>query len=158
MRASRERGRDEFKVAGLRGQWIGIGVMLACCLTVGCRPSDDDQFWLAVQEVRAGHSTAIDLNESPMADDSPLGELRGLDELTSLNLDRTPVTDEGLAAIGKLPNLQDLSLTRTRISNAGIATIVANFPELVSLRIDETVITDAGFKKLADAEHLVSLS
>ncbi|WP_146390567.1 leucine-rich repeat domain-containing protein [Allorhodopirellula solitaria] len=133
-------------------------LMLICLLIAGCSRSKEDQLRSAVKEVRAGHTTEIDLSESPLEDDALLSELQGLDGLESLNLDRTPVTDDGLAAMGHLPNLHLLSLAQTRVSNAGIATLVTNFPKLVSLRLDETVITDPGFAELAHAEHLEMLS
>lgn len=136
---------------------FSILTSIACLLVAGCGISNEERFLAAVGDARAGNSNVFDVREWPMADDSLLRELAGIDGLQSLNLDRTPVTDAGIAAIGRLPGLKSLSLTRTRLSGESVEMIVDQFPGLVHLRLDETTI-GPGVPALARSENLQQLS
>jgi hypothetical protein len=56
--------------------------------------------------------------------------LRGLPDLSSLDLARTKVTDEGLAHLGACKELRHLDLTGTRVTAAGVADLQKKPPEL----------------------------
>ena len=143
--------------SGARPVASGTCVIVWLLLT-GCEQGNDDRFRIVVRQVRDELSSSIDIRETPLADESLVAELNGLSALKDLNLDRSPVTNAGLMAIGSLPALEKLSLSRTQISNEGTKTIVTNFPSLVFLRLDETVVTDAGIDALSDLPALQELS
>lgn len=67
-----------------------------------------------------------------------------------LNLNETPVTDDGLENLEYLPHLNIVWLRDTQIGDAGLAHLV-DLPELKWLDAGNTNITDAGL------EHLVKM-
>lgn len=134
--------------------WLLI-VLLGC---VGCQRSNDALFVEAIEGVASGKAKSIDIRNAPIADESSLSKLAGLSNLDSLNLDKSPVTDAGLASIGPQPALRALSLTRTAITNKSLATIAENFPGLVYLRLDETTINDNALESLSGLKQLQEIS
>lgn len=131
---------------------------LLCISLTACNQTDDERFCAAVAEVRDELTSAIDVREIPISDESLLSRLRGLSSLKELNIDTSPITKTGLVSIGPLPDLKELSLSRTHITDVGCQTIAENFSGLVFLRIDETVVADQGVAALAGLEHLEELS
>jgi Leucine Rich repeat len=127
-------------------------------LSAGCKQSNDELFLDSILDVRDELSASVDIRETPISDESLLTTLNGLAGLKNLNLDRSPVTDAGLASIGTLPGLETLSLSRTQITNDGVKTIVQDYPGLTFLRLDETVISDDGIDVLPGLTKLEELS
>lgn len=135
-----------------------VTLCLVWLLLTGCQQSNDQIFLSRVDEVRDDLSASVDIRETPLSDESLVAQLNGLAGLKKLNLDRSPITDAGLQAIGPLPQLGHLSLSRTQITNDGVKTLVEHYPSLVFLRLDETVVTDEGVEALADLPRLKELS
>ena len=80
-------------------------------------------------QVSAGHQVRLDVGTVAARDLSPLDELRP-DDLVTLRLGNSEVTDDELKHVGRLTGLVDLRLELTRVTDAGIA----HLSELTSLR------------------------
>ena len=124
----------------------------------GCSKNPDAPFLDAIANVKAGRTASIDIRQTPLSSDQLLEKLAGLEPLRSLNLDRSPVTNDGLAKIGTLVDLQELPLSQTRITDEGLSIIVKNFPGLTGLILNRTMITDNGIKALVKLDRLEHLS
>ncbi len=82
----------------------------------------------------------------------------GLDTITSLDLTRSGVSDEGLKTLAAFPKLAELILTDTRITNTGLAT-VATVQSLRTLTLaNMRGIDDNGIKSLSPLKALESLT
>jgi Leucine-rich repeat (LRR) protein len=55
--------------------------------------------------------------------DAGLVNLKGLNDLVTLDLDGTSVTDDGLANLKGLRNLQRLDLSNTQVTDEGVAAL-----------------------------------
>jgi len=84
--------------------------------------------------------------------DDPLLErhVARMSNLTTLNLDGTPVTDAGMQTIGKLEKLQGLTLIGTKITDAGLEKL-KSLSNLTELLLQGTGVTAAGVAKLQAA-------
>ena len=82
----------------------------------------------------------------------PEGELTEADlaKITSLFLDESQITDEGLKEVAKLQNLNLLSLERTQITDEGLKE-VAKLQNLKKLYLPATQATKAGVTELKKA-------
>jgi len=91
--------------------------------------------------------------------DKGLAYIGGLKSLTGLNISDVtpPVTDDGLAQIGRLEKLQCLELARTRITDAGLVHL-ASMEQLRTLYIGNATISDQGWGNLARLLHIEELS
>lgn len=89
--------------------------------------------------------------------DKAVKDLAGLKHLNKLHLEHTAVTDEGIAAMGAMPNLEYLNLIGTKVSDASINTI-AGFKALKSLYVWQSAVTEEGIaelRKLRPDLHIV---
>lgn len=136
-------------------RWI---VFVQLILVCGCGKTNEQKFLDSVVAVRAGKRNFIDQRKAPMVDESQLSELAGLTGLVSLNLDNTPITDQGLQTIGPNASLKKLSLTKTLITSKAVPLIVEQFPNLQFLRLDETATTDAAVTETMQLQKLKELS
>ena len=68
--------------------------------------------------------------------------IAGLQELESLNLAGTKISDAGLVKLGKLSKLRELNLSNTQISKRGLESLVA-LPNLEKLYLYKTPKLDA---------------
>jgi Leucine rich repeat/Leucine Rich repeat len=93
---------------------------------------------------------------SPITD-AGLVHLKGLTQLTSLNLSGLPITDSGLGNLCGLAQLGGLYLSRTKVKGQGLA-VLKSLPELTILYLDEGELTDDGAQSLAGASNLQELS
>ncbi len=75
------------------------------------------------------------------------------EQITWLDAKDTPLTDAGLAAVGKMKNLTRLRVEKTRISDAGLAHL-ARLEYLESLNLYGTEVSDAGLEHLAGLPNL----
>lgn len=89
--------------------------------------------------------------------DSDLLLLHRFQQLESLDLAGTAVTDKGLESLNGLGKLGMLYLEDTKITDAGLKAL-ANLPELWELNLENTQVTDAGLATLKDVKKLTSLS
>jgi|GEM_PF-1582477 len=95
--------------------------------------------------------TSLDLSGSSITNES-LAALDGA-AIRTLRLDRTAITDSGLARLEDLPQLESLSLQLTPVSDAGLATL-ARLPHLQMLYLAGSNVTSAGVASLADCQRL----
>ena len=72
-------------------------------------------------------------------------------------LHQTPVTDDDLAVLEKLPKLRNLFLGQTKIGDAGLVHL-EQATELETLSVNATNLTDAGLKSLEGLKHLKTLN
>lgn len=79
------------------------------------------------------------------------------DDVASLSLHLTEVTDVGLKELTSLKNLSVLSLEGTEITNQGIKELVG-FQRLTQLNLNDTKLTDRGIKAIGTLKHLTALS
>ncbi len=88
-----------------------------------------------------------------------LAELKeGLDAITTLDLSRSGVSDEGLKHLAAFPQLAELNLSETRVSNAGLVS-VAEVKTLRSLTLGNLRgVDDTGVKHLSSLKELESLT
>ena len=90
-------------------------------------------------------------------DDTALAKLAPLAQhVTELDLGHTHVTDEGCAALAKMPRLTSLDLRQTAVSNHGTAALAA-CKELRTLNLFGTKAGDYGVAALGDLKHLENL-
>ncbi len=96
---------------------------------------------------------AIDLAFEQVAD----GNIRQLaaeeEQIESLTLTGTQVTDRGLAYLRKLPRLRSLSLSKTSVTDGGCE-ILAEITTLESLSLSDTAVTDQGIRCLRNLTNL----
>ncbi len=72
-------------------------------------------------------------------------------------LHTTPVTDDDLAALEKLPQLQNVFLGKTQIGDAGLSHL-SSAAELKTLSLNSTRVSDEGLKSLAKLKNLKTLN
>ena len=81
--------------------------------------------------------------------DAGLKELAGLRHLTSLSLNETKVTDVGMKEVGGLKSLQEIGLFDTKVTGAGLKEL-AGLKNLSSLYLKEDQITDMTLRSLRE--------
>jgi Leucine-rich repeat (LRR) protein len=91
------------------------------------------------------------------ATDSTVGHLGCLTKVEVLELEKTEVTDEGLAQIKGLTNLRKLHLSNTRVTDAGLAHL-KGLTGLELIQLDNTQVTDAGLSHLKGMTRLTDLN
>ncbi|HYH56143.1 MAG TPA: hypothetical protein VD772_05990, partial [Anseongella sp.] len=91
-------------------------------------------------QVSCINDTAFGNTDAPLL--LPLKE-----QIVWLELGNTQISDEGLAAIGQLPNLTRLHLEHTAVGDAGLAAL-ASCKNLRFLNLFGTGVTDAGLEHL----------
>ncbi|WP_163381496.1 c-type cytochrome domain-containing protein [Cyclobacterium sp. SYSU L10401] len=110
---------------------------------IAIKPLSNDANWLQVTLYK---NDPVDEVLNRLAADFP-------EQVTWLDVKDTPLTDEGLAAIGKFKNLTRLRAEKTDISDAGLAHL-KDLQYLESLNIYGTSVTDEGLASLENLENL----
>ena len=85
--------------------------------------------------------------EKTRVTDEGLAYLKGLTDLYFLMLAQTKVTDSGLAHLSELKKLEVLWLADTRVTDAGLVQL-QGLPNLSDLRLGGTRVSDAGLAHL----------
>ena len=85
------------------------------------------------------------------ADVAPLADVA--EQVFSLNLAGSNVSDGGMAVLGQLKNLSRLHLENSAVTDAGLAH-VASLERLQYLNVYDTAVTDAGMAHLEGLKHL----
>jgi hypothetical protein len=98
----------------------------------------------------------IDLHRTNVTD-ADLAQFERLTELRLLNLYGTKITDAGLKSLSGLRNIQTLYLSGTAISDAGLQNLQGML-KLSDLGLNQTGITDVGLNYLHGLNNLHSLS
>lgn len=99
---------------------------------------------------------SVNLADSEVTD-STLVYLTGLPHLERLWLNRTAVTDAGLIHLASLTGLQELGLQGTRMGDAGLAHLTG-LTKLEILFVSQTKLTDAGLRHIQGFTRLQKLS
>jgi hypothetical protein len=94
----------------------------------------------------------VDLDKSTVTD-AGLAKLDALTGLRYLDLAETAVTDTGVAALLPLRELRGINLDETRVSDAALVHL-KEFPNLQFVCLCETRVTDAGLAHLASLLNL----
>jgi hypothetical protein len=100
--------------------------------------------------------TSLAMNQTPITDQG-LASITRLPNLKFLNLQGTPVGDEGLAHLSKLGSLKGLDVGRSKVTDAGLARL-AGHPGLESLCLWSTKVSDIGVDSLVTCPKLSSLN
>ena len=104
---------------------------------IACEPVAADQPWLY-----------CNASKHHAFGDADLAALSGVaDNVRSLNLAGTAVTDAGMAVVATLPNLTELHLERTAVTDAGLRRLTP-LANLEYLNLYGTAVTDAGLDVL----------
>ncbi len=103
---------------------------------------------LVPRSQQAGDGLILRTAGSPRrGDDATLARLAPIAELiVEAELARTPVTDAGLAALGRWTNLRSLDLSRTRVTGQGVAAL-ASLPHLEALNLTDSAVDAAGIQR-----------
>ncbi len=96
------------------------------------------------------HVVIADLESRPAPHDSGLESLRGLEQLASLDLSGTSVTDRGMAVAASLPALKILRLRGTGLTDESVPRLCL-LTGLAELDLRDTSITDAGVRAVRSA-------
>src|SRR5579872_6105606 len=107
-----------------------------------------DDWMLAVDD----EINSIDLSGTAITD-AGLVHISRLPKLQELHLDGTHIGDSGLAHLNDLTSLEILSLSGTRISDSGLANLKC-LARLVRLILSNTRVTDAGLAHLKGLSSL----
>lgn len=99
---------------------------------------------------------SIEGDSEPLSLDSGLAALKRLQNVISVHLGGTDVTDVGLSHLAGLTSLKRLHLEKTKLSDAGLAQL-AGLESLTYLNLYGTAVTDAGLKPLEGLKRLRSL-
>ena len=100
--------------------------------------------------------TSSDQTVAPPSLDDELRILKELNNVVSLHLGSTDVTDKGLSHVADLNSLQKLHLEKTSITDLGLAHL-KELKNLSYLNLYGTKISDEGLKYLEDLKNLKQL-
>ena len=100
-----------------------------------------------------GTVVAVDFGFEPLATDSDLALLKGLDHLAEVTMSEMKFTDAGLKHIASLPSLKRLYLSDTKFTDADLK-YLDGLTELEELGLSGTAITDASIPVLATQHSL----
>ena len=103
---------------------------------------------LVPRSQQAGDGLILRTAGSPRrCDDAALARLEPVAELiVEAELARTPITDAGLASVGRWANLRSLDLSRTRVTGQGVAAL-ADLARLEALNLTDTAVDAAGLER-----------
>lgn len=105
--------------------------------------------------IREIQSLFLDLTNTPITDDA-MTDLARLPNMRVLNLTQTKVTDRGLKLISASRDLRLLKLNRTRITAEGLG-LLADMPSLNRLYLGDTRLTDDAMPVIAKLPQLEAL-
>lgn len=141
-----------------------VSISLALCALIGCaRATSPEGSALATlqKEIGAkgitddkGHVVSI---TARTITDETAPKLESFGSLKSLGLAGSPLGDQGLASLGKLPELESLSLENSQVSDAGLSNL-RELKQLRELNLAQCQITDAGLEPLSNLTALTMLN
>jgi hypothetical protein len=111
-----------------------------------------DEVLSLIRDIRA---LFLDLSDTPVKDEA-LQDLARLPNLHVLNLTRTKTSDRGLKFIAASRSLVLLKLTRTRITDDGLA-VFSGTPSLRLIYLGDTALTDAALRHLVNLPQLEAI-
>ena len=154
--------------------WLRVAALLALTSAVATEAADDAKgpspaLQEAVKKVEATGASLLPiaanassyrftaLNVAKEFNDAGLALLAPIAEnIASLDLARTAVTDAGLAQVAKMTQLKELRLDNTGITDAGLDHL-KNLAQLEYLNLYGSKITDNGLQKLTGLKNLKAL-
>ncbi len=142
---------DNDRTAALRA--LELGGMVE--ISVGDEPQVIDQ--LSELPIRHFQTRKIILHENKKVLDEDLKLFCFLDNLETLDLYDTNITDAGIANLNALPALIKIDLYNTSTGDASLEHL-SRFGTLRSLSMQQTAVTNAGLKYLAGLSSLDSLN
>jgi serine/threonine protein kinase/Leucine-rich repeat (LRR) protein len=98
----------------------------------------------------------VNLNRIPKVEDAGLDHLKGLTNLSYLDLDGAAVTDAGLERLKGLTHLTYLDLGATRVTDAGLGHL-KGLTNLTYLDLGVTRVSDRGLDRLEGLTNLTGL-
>jgi len=104
---------------------------------------------LALLQDIAPHVTEVNLAKTGVTDED-LAALNGLEHITRINLAETAITDAGLEHLKGLEHLEYLNLYGTQVSDAGIGTLTG-ISSLRNVYLWQTNVTASGAERLREA-------
>ena len=97
----------------------------------------------------------LDVSDTPLKDEA-LPELARMPNLQVLNVTRTRMTDLGLKLVAASRDIRLLKLNRTRITDDGLACL-AEMPSLRLIYLGDTALTDAALQRLTKLPQLEAI-
>ncbi len=97
----------------------------------------------------------LDVSDTPLKDEA-LPELARMPNLQVLNASRTRMTDLGLKLVAASRDIRLLKLNRTRITDDGLECL-AEMPSLRLIYLGDTTLTDAALRQLAKLPQLEAI-
>ncbi len=98
----------------------------------------------------------VDLQSNPKVNDAGLEHLKGLSNLTKLDLRNTQVSDAGLERLKRLGKLRVFFLQGTRVSDAGLVHL-KGLSDLAELYLEWTRVSGSGLQHLEGLAELTRL-
>lgn len=105
-----------------------------------------------INSVRLGQTDRIEITQIIIGDDNLL-QLKGLDGLRELYLEKSQISDKGVAPLTTLRNLENLRIRGSRIRDNGFKQI-CTIASLKQLNLPQADLTDAGLELLPTLRHL----
>ncbi len=114
----------------------------------------------AIEEMIQRSLKELDLSGQSITDAELESYLQDADEITSLNLQGSEITDAGLTALAGLKQLESLRLDGTAVSDKGLELLArqGNLGGLKVLGLSDTKVTAEGLKSLAQLSGLEELA
>jgi hypothetical protein len=111
-----------------------------------------DEVLLLIREIQV---LFLDVSDTPLKDEA-IPELARMPNLQVLNVTRTTMTDQGLKLAAASRDLRLLKLNRTRITDDGLSCLAA-MPSLRLIYLGETSLTDAALQHLTKLPQLEAI-
>ena len=158
--------------SNLGRQYLILLLFVGCCavglaisfwrtgmLTIGSPPKQSPSTSIPeaswdeqISAVQRGEGDRIEITQTVIGDEH-LQQLNELTALRELILDKSNVTDAGLAPLKKLPNLDHLRLRGAKITDQGFHDI-CQLSSLKRLNLPQADLTDAGLAELPALDKL----
>ncbi|WP_425616548.1 hypothetical protein NA78x_000196 [Anatilimnocola sp. NA78] len=133
-----------------------VALALPGCSSNGSKPEASAPPELTWDEqvvaVKAGTTDRLEITEATI-DDTQLQQLAELSSLRELLLDKSNVTDAGVAHLTKLGKLEHLKLRGARITDAGFQQL-CTIESLQRLNLPQADLTDAGLAAITNLKQL----
>jgi len=133
---------------------IDFGVFKNLRMVTVCGPEVTDQLLVRLQAIPPTVKI-LKIFIAPITDDALTGLLRKQKSLVFVELSVTPITDKSLAELSKLQELHTLFLDETKITDKGLKSLAKS--QLTYLSLRDTGISDVGLLELKGVTTLRQL-
>ena len=138
--------------------FFAVAVLLCAAWAIGC--GRDIGKWLRQSKMHEIDLSGDYDDPAGYATDEDLAAIiarKNADEVTTLWLYHSNITDEGLEPVARLKNLTKVSLGESWIADNGLRHL-AKLEQVQVLRLDDSAVSDDGLKHLANFKNLEVLS